>query len=205
MSTSLVPDDLAAAPIWPTARGEQRPQHPRRARLRGPARQPKARRMDIDILIEAPDWEALDMPALTRAACAATLAELGLAPDDFALSVLLCDDERIAGLNAQFRAKPTPTNVLSWPAESRAPSRPGAMPDLPQPGPSEIGDLALAYGICAAEARAAGKPLAQHLAHLIVHGVLHCLGFDHETEADAQLMEGLETRILARQGLPDPY
>lgn len=83
------------------------------------------------------------------------------------------------------------------------------MPILPQPDPNgmpeELGDIALAYQTCAREAQEGGKSLADHTRHLVVHGLMHCLGFDHETDADAALMEGLETRILARLGVADPY
>ncbi|GAB5448493.1 rRNA maturation RNase YbeY [Gymnodinialimonas sp.] len=160
--------------------------------------------MEIDVLIEAPEWDALDLEGLAQAACIAALRDLSLNPTDFSLSILACDDARIATLNGDFRAKPTPTNVLSWPAEDRAPDTPGAMPDL-EDLPNELGDLALAFETCAREARDGGKPLAHHLSHLLVHGLLHCLGFDHETDADADLMEATETRILARLGVPDPY
>ncbi len=165
--------------------------------------------MEIDILIEAPEWDAVDLPDLAGAACAAALRELGLEPARFALSILACDDARIAGLNTEFRGKPTPTNVLSWPSEDRSADLPGAMPDLPDPStegpPDDLGDLALAFETCAREARDGNKPLPDHLTHLIVHGLLHCLGFDHETDPDAALMEELETRILANLGVPDPY
>ncbi|ABD53620.1 rRNA maturation RNase YbeY [Jannaschia sp. CCS1] len=160
--------------------------------------------MEIDILIDAPHWDALDLCGLAQSACVATLTDLSLDPDDFALSILACDDARIATLNTQFRGKPTPTNVLSWPSEDRAPETPGAMPHLSDLA-AELGDLALAFETCAREAADGGKPLPDHISHLIVHGLLHCLGFDHETDADADLMERLETRILARLGVPDPY
>jgi probable rRNA maturation factor len=165
--------------------------------------------MELDILIEDTAWDALDLEAMARDATRATLHALSLDPDAYALSLLAADDARIAALNADFRGKPTPTNVLSWPAEERAAMTPGAMPDLPKADadcpPVELGDIALAHGTCAREAREGGKPLAHHTTHLIVHGLMHCLGFDHETEADAALMEQLETRILASLGVPDPY
>lgn len=165
--------------------------------------------MEIDILIEAPEWEAIGLQALADAACVAALTELNLSPPHFAVSILACDDARIATLNTEFRGKPTPTNVLSWPSEDRAPDTAGAMPDLPQTDANdpeeELGDLALAFQTCAREAADGDKPLADHVTHLIVHGLLHCLGFDHETDADAELMEGLESQILARLGVPDPY
>ncbi|MCU4651325.1 rRNA maturation RNase YbeY [Roseibacterium sp. SDUM158016] len=165
--------------------------------------------MEIDILIEAPGWSETGLETLAADAFAATLAELGLDPGRCAVSLLACDDARIAGLNAEFRGKPTPTNVLSWPAEERGADSPGGMPRLPGPGgagpPEELGDIALALETCVREAEEAGRPLEHHLAHLLVHGLLHLLGFDHETDADATLMEGLETRVLARLGVPDPY
>lgn len=160
--------------------------------------------MEIDILIEAPEWEALDLPALAAAAADATLTDLGVDPAQHALSILACNDARIAELNTEFRGKPAATNVLSWPAEDRAPATPGTTPDLSDL-PDELGDLALAFQTCAVEATDGNKPLADHVTHLIIHGLLHCLGYDHENDADAELMEGLETRILARLGVADPY
>ncbi len=185
---------------WPYQR--KRPQFdPRVTRGRGLS-------MDIDILIETPEWEIVDLPDLAEAACVAALEDLGLDPTRFALSILAGTDARIAELNADFRGKPTPTNVLSWPSEDRSPDTPGAIPDPPDISdgpPEELGDLALAYETCAREAIEGKKPLPHHLTHLIVHGLLHCLGYDHETDLDADLMEGLETRILARLGILDPY
>lgn len=163
-----------------------------------------AQAMDIDILIEAPEWDAMDLPATAAIAARAAFTELGLDPAHFALSILACDDDRIAALNTEFRGKPVPTNVLSWPSEHRAPASPGAAPDLSDL-PDEVGDLALAFQTCAREATDGNKPLADHVTHLIVHGLLHCLGYDHEADADAAHMESLETRILARLGVADPY
>ncbi len=168
-----------------------------------------ARAMEIDILIEDDGWDADVLETVATTACAAALAELGLDPDRFAVSILACDDTRIATLNAEFRGKPAPTNVLSWPSEDRAAEAPGDMPHLPEPAadgpPEELGDIALALGVLTREAAGAGKPFDHHLMHLIVHGLLHLLGFDHTTDPDAALMEGLESRILASLGIPDPY
>jgi probable rRNA maturation factor len=120
-----------------------------------------------------------------------------------------CDDARIAALNADFRGKPQPTNVLSWPSEDRAPDLPGSAPLPPVAGtaddPESLGDIALAWETCAAEAGAQGKPMADHVTHLVVHGVLHLLGYDHIDDADAGVMEALEVRILATLGVSDPY
>lgn len=162
--------------------------------------------MQIDILYEDDRWEAADFAALADRAAEATLRHVGLDPDAWELSILACDDARIATLNEDFRAKPTPTNVLSWPSEERAPEDPGATPDLPEPGfDPELGDIAIAYDTCAREAGAAGKPMADHVTHLIVHAVLHLLGYDHVRDQDATLMEATEVAILGKLGLPDPY
>jgi probable rRNA maturation factor len=163
----------------------------------------------VDTVIEEPRWETAGLDALANRAAGAVLAELGLAPEGFAICVMGCDDDRIATLNADFRGKPTPTNVLSWPADDLAPDAPGQAPDLPAPGdsddPAELGDIAIAWGVCTAEAADQGKPFADHVTHLIAHGVLHLLGYDHMTDEDAALMEGIEVRALARLGIANPY
>jgi len=162
--------------------------------------------MSVDVIIEDDRWQEAGLEASAEAAAAAALAHLGLEPEEWEVSLLACDDARIATLNAEFRGKPTPTNVLSWPSEERAPDAPGQRPDLPLPGPDpELGDIAIAYDTCLREAEDGGKPLADHVTHLIVHAVLHLLGYDHENDPDAALMEGLETEILGKMGLPDPY
>jgi probable rRNA maturation factor len=165
--------------------------------------------MEIDILIEDDGWDEATLEVLATRACETTLEELGLELQQFAVSILACDDDRIAALNAEFRGKPVPTNVLSWPAEDRAAATPGEMPHLPRPNPvgppEELGDIALALGVLTREAADGDKPFEHHLAHLLVHGLLHLLGFDHITDPDAALMEGIETRVLARLGVPDPY
>jgi len=162
--------------------------------------------VSVDCIIEDTRWDTLPFDTLAEIASNAALVRVGLEPSVFEISVLACDDARIAALNADFRAKPTPTNVLSWPSVDRAAITPGEMPVLPQPGPdAEIGDIAIAYDTCAREADDARKPFEAHVTHLIVHGTLHLLGFDHENEPDAALMEGLETEILGNLGLPDPY
>lgn len=163
----------------------------------------------VETLIEDARWEAFGLPALAERASRAALAELGLPAVGFQISLMGCDDTRIAGLNADFRGRPQPTNVLSWPSEERAADIPGGMPDLPEPGlaedPESLGDIAIAWDTCAREAAAAGKPMEDHVTHLVVHGVLHLLGFDHLEDADAARMEGTEVRILASLGLSDPY
>ncbi len=107
------------------------------------------------------------------------------------ITLLLTDASTVRELNARFRGRDAATNVLSFPAA------PSAAPHL--------GDVALAFGVCADEARAQGKPLAHHLQHLVAHGVLHLLGWDHQDEAEAEAMEATERAILAALGVPDPY
>lgn len=145
----------------------------------------------IDIEIEDEAWIAAEPQAedLVEAAAAATLTQIDF--DGGAVTVLLTDDENVRDLNARFRGKDKPTNVLSFPA--------------PQNPEGHLGDIALAFGVCVREATEQGKPLAHHLQHLVAHGVLHLVGYDHETDAEAEQMEGLERVILAELGVPDPY
>jgi probable rRNA maturation factor len=162
----------------------------------------------VDCVIEDPRWEAFGLEDLAEAAAKATLADLGLPPSGYLIVVMGCDDARIAALNADFRGKPQPTNVLSWPSEDRAPEMPGTAPDLPAPDaddPTELGDIAIAWETCAREAAEQNKPHTNHVTHLVVHGMLHLFGYDHINDADATLMEQTEARILASLGVADPY
>ena len=111
------------------------------------------------------------------------------------VGVILTDDAEQRRLNRDYRGKDAPTNVLSFPIGDAAPGG----------GPVMLGDVVLAFETVAREAGEQNKPLPDHLRHLVVHGVLHLLGFDHETEAEAEVMEAREREILARLGVPDPY
>lgn len=163
----------------------------------------------VDCVIEDMRWEALGLEPLSLRATSAVLSALDLPQTGFTLCVMGCDDARIAVLNAEFRGKPTPTNVLSWPSEDLSEGALGVAPARPLAGegaePWSLGDIAISYDTCTREAEAAGKPLADHVTHLVVHGVLHLLGYDHIHDADAALMEKLEVAILARLGVDDPY
>ena len=151
----------------------------------------------VEAVIEDPRWERAALEALAERAARATLETEGLDPSAYAISLLGCDDSRIAALNAGFRGKAAATNVLSWPA---------ARADHPMPGePESLGDVALSYDTCAREAVEAGVSLDDHATHLVVHGVLHLLGRDHEEDTQADEMERLETKILASLGVGDPY
>lgn len=162
----------------------------------------------VDVVIEDDRWEALGLAELANRAAAATLRHLGLPPEGFEIVLLGADDARIAALNADFRGKPQPTNVLSWPSAERGAAAEGAAPAAPAPGSSEpaaLGDIALAWETCEAEARTGGKSLADHATHLVVHGILHLLGYDHVRDGDAALMERLEAEVLASLGIANPY
>lgn len=141
----------------------------------------------IEIEVEDEAWRAID--AVEAVVERAAQAALGDVAGD--VVVLLTDDAAVAEINGRFRDKDRPTNVLSFPA-----------PDSARP---HLGDLILASGVCAAEAAAQGKTLADHLTHLTVHGVLHLLGRDHEDDAEAEAMEAEERMILAALGVADPY
>lgn len=158
----------------------------------------------IDIIFEDPRWKDHGLTELASAASGAVFRALDV-PAEFEISLLACDDARIAALNEDFRAMPAPTNVLSWPSEDRAPDTAGQTPTPPTGPDPELGDIAIAYDTCAREAAEQGKDFNDHVTHLLVHGVLHLLGYDHIDDRDAALMEGLETRILAKLGIEDPY
>ena len=159
-----------------------------------------------DTVVEDDRWQSVLLDRLAEQAAQATLRTLGISPEEFEISVLGCDDVRIAALNSDFRDKQAATNVLSWPSEERGAATDGQVPDAPNPadGP-ELGDIAIAYDTCVREAQAAGKPLQDHVTHLLIHGVLHLLGYDHMRDKDATLMEQHEVEILGKLGLGDPY
>lgn len=163
----------------------------------------------VDVVIEDPRWDAFGLAGLADRAVRGTLATLGMGMSGYTVCVMGCDDARIAALNAAFRAKGMPTNVLSWPSEDRAADAPGGTPEIPEPGtasdPTELGDVALAFETCMAEARDQQKSASDHVTHLVVHGLLHLLGYDHVRDDDAGVMETLEARVLAPMGVSDPY
>jgi probable rRNA maturation factor len=144
---------------------------------------------------ELPDAQAV-IETATEAALAGAPGHLdGVAAVE--VSVMLADDETMRGLNSRYRGIDKPTNVLSFPIGAADPT-PGGEPVL-------LGDVVLGLETVQKEALAAAKPMAHHVSHLVVHGVLHLLGYDHENDGDAAEMESLETAILARLNIPDPY
>jgi probable rRNA maturation factor len=147
----------------------------------------------IDILIESRAWRAVPaVDALVRRACSSAAEAVELHPGHVEVAILLCDDGAIAKLNSHWRGIARATNVLSFPAAS--------------PGDTGfLGDIAIAYETVAREAHEQGIAVGDHVAHLVIHGFLHLLGYDHESEGEAERMEGLERDILARIGIADPY
>jgi len=145
--------------------------------------------VEIEIEIEDAAWTER-LPDLEVLVVAVATAALGPTRSG-TVTVLLTDNSAVADLNARFRGREGPTNVLSFPAAASA--RP------------HLGDLALALGVCEGEARAQGKSLAHHLQHLVAHGVLHLVGFDHTSDEEAEVMEAREREILAGLGIADPY
>jgi probable rRNA maturation factor len=159
--------------------------------------------MELEIDIEEP-WPA-DGAWVTlaeRAAMAAAQVAPELAHPRLMTSVLFTSDTDVHALNAEWRGKDKPTNVLSFPMLER-----DDLLDLAADGPPEmLGDIALAHETCAREAGEKGIPIGDHATHLIVHGLLHLAGYDHETsDEEAEAMEALETKALAVLGLADPY
>jgi probable rRNA maturation factor len=153
------------------------------------------------VAVECQAWHTAvtDPVGIVREAVAAALQEAAeAAPDRPEVSVLLADDDRLRTLNRTWRNQDKPTNVLSFPAMEPGEVAHGSRPVL-------LGDIAIALETVLREAGAEGKAPAAHLAHLVVHGTLHLLGHDHETDGEAALMEGTEALALARLGIADPY
>lgn len=151
-------------------------------------------RPSIDIVIEADGWAPEDdLERLVERARAGLDAEIGGFPEPSAASVVFLDDAAVRDLNARFRGQDKPTNVLSFPAVG--PARAAGL----------LGDVVLARETVRREADDGGLPFDHHLVHLIMHGLLHLIGHDHDDDAKARLMEGIETRALARLGIADPH
>lgn len=152
--------------------------------------------IEIDVLVADARWSALDHPeALARKAVEAAFAAAKAAPGEAEISVLLTEDGAIRALNRDWRGKDQPTNVLSF--------------QVPQPmngrEPRHLGDIVLAYDTILRESQREAKTLRAHVAHLIVHGTLHLLGHDHETDEEAEVMEALEVQALASLAVDNPY
>lgn len=154
--------------------------------------------LTVDVNVEAGAWQDTtpDLPAFIERALDAALQTVDDVPSAVEVSVLLTDDAHQQTLNLQWRGQDKPTNVLSFPSGE----------DEPQPGqPLLLGDISLAFETLDREALDLQKSLRDHLCHLLVHGMLHLLGFDHEVPADADEMEPLEIEVLDGLGISSPY
>ena len=149
----------------------------------------------IDIAIETEAWDAFEDPAgLAESVIGQSISQSGVRISEGAeISIVLCDDAFIAELNRKWRQIDKPTNVLSFPSGGPIASTP------------VLGDIVIAFETTAREAAEAGKPLRDHVAHLLAHGFLHLIGYDHIADADAEAMEAMERAVLARLGIADPY
>lgn len=163
-----------------------------------------ARAIRVDVAVRHAPWRraAAGVVGSVRAAARAAAAAARPALPPVEISVVLADDAFVAGLNADYRGKAGPTNVLSFPAVALGPATP--VPAGPG-GATALGDVVLAFETTRREAADAGVAVGDHMAHLVVHGVLHLLGFDHETDAQARRMEALEVRVLDGLGIANPY
>jgi probable rRNA maturation factor len=148
---------------------------------------PRPKPPRLTIRVDDPRWKT--PPAVLRLVRRAASLALRQSARKGAVTVLLGSDAQLAGLNAAFRGRNSPTNVLSFPSHEEG----------------YLGDIAIAHGVVAREASEQGKALADHAAHLAIHGVLHLLGHDHEAQKDARAMEALEVSLLARLEIADPY
>jgi probable rRNA maturation factor len=148
--------------------------------------------MTVTSEVEDPRWEVLPDAEGTGARCVAA----ALGDDTRSVNVLFTSDAEMRILNRDFRGKDAATNVLSFPASP--------MTTL-DGSETHLGDIALAFETIEREANEQGKPLLHHVSHLIVHGTLHLLGYDHDSEEAADAMEQRERNILATLGIPDPY
>lgn len=160
-----------------------------------------SQRVTVDLIVEENAWDELELEQIAEKACEAGADVVGLTlPCE--VSVLATGDQRITALNKEFRGNPSPTNVLSWPSEELS-GPPGTDPVAPED--PEIGDIAISYQTCAREAADFGKSVHDHVTHLLLHGFLHLLGYDHVRDEDATVMESLEIKALERLGIENPY
>ena len=161
--------------------------------------------MSVDLIMEDARWKTLNLLQIANTAFKETLSQLNLKSENFICCVLACSSKKIKFLNAKFRGKSKSTNVLSFPLKAeiykaRSNSRFEASAD-----PLELGDIAIAYEVCKKEADTSKIEFEDHVYHLIIHSVLHLLGYDHEEEKNAAEMEKIEVQVLANLGINNPY
>ena len=158
--------------------------------------------LSFEFILEDARWQVQELATIGTKLGAVIPQYLAL-PAQSSAVVMACDDAQIAQLNQDFRGKPQPTNVLSWPSADLLGNKPGGQPK--RATDPELGDIAIAYETCLRESQQAGLAILDHLTHLLLHGTLHLLGYDHTDDADADVMEGLEIKMLASLGISNPY
>ena len=161
--------------------------------------------MSVDLIMEDTRWKTLNLLQIANAAFKETLAQFNLRSENFICCILACSSKKIKELNAQFRGKNNSTNVLSFPSTPEIYGVGSILKLKSKIDPFELGDIAIAYEVCKKEADISKIDFEDHVYHLIIHSVLHLLGFDHEGEKNAAEMEKIEVKVLAKLGINNPY
>ena len=161
--------------------------------------------MSVDLIMEEARWKTLNLLEIANAAFKETLTHLNMRSENFICCILACNSKKIKGLNAQFRGKNNSTNVLSFPSTTEIHKVNGIPKFEAHVDPFELGNIAIAYEVCKKEAQFSKIDFGHHVYHLIVHSVLHLLGYEHEEEKKAAEMEKIEVQVLAKLGINNPY
>ena len=161
--------------------------------------------MSVDLVMEDARWKTLNLLQIANAAFKETLSQLNLRSENFVCCILACSSKKIRDLNAQFRGKNNSTNVLSFPSTTEIIGFKSSPKFEANIEPFELGNIAIAYEVCKKEADFSKIDFEHHVYHLIIHSVLHLLGYDHEVEKNAVEMEKIEVQVLANLGISNPY
>ncbi len=161
--------------------------------------------MSVDLIMEDARWKTLNLLQIANAAFKETLSHLDMRSENFICCILACSSKEIKCLNAKFRGKNNSTNVLSFPSTSEIYKLKSSPKFEANIDPFELGDIAIAYEVCKKEADFSKIDFEHHVYHLIIHSVLHLLGYDHEEEKNAVEMERIEVQVLANLGISNPY
>ena len=161
--------------------------------------------MSVDLIMEDARWKTLNLIQIANAAFKETLSQLNLKSENFICCILACNNKKIEALNAQFRGKKNSTNVLSFPSKVEVYEIINGSQSETNADPLELGDIAIAYEVCKTEAIVSKIEFEDHVCHLIIHSVLHLLGFNHDEEKNAVEMEKIEVQVLAKLGISNPY
>ena len=161
--------------------------------------------MSVDLVMEDARWKKLNLLQIANAAFKETLSQVNLRSENFICCILACSSKKVRRLNAQFRGKNNSTNVLSFPSKAEKYDTKNSLKFKADADPLELGDIAIAYEVCKKEADVSKIKFEAHVNHLIIHSVLHLLGFDHEEEKNAAEMEKIEVQVLAKLGINNPY